>query len=332
MGRILPRDRAGWQPPEGLRPPRVSKRWCTLHPRGGSMTPLVADAHHHIWRQADLAWLQGPPQPRIFGEYAAICRDYPIEEYVAEARAAGVLRSVYVQTNWPAGREEEEVAWVQSVADRHGFPHAIVGYADLAAPAVGATLDRMSKHPRLRGIRQQLHWHETPLYRFAARPDLMDDPAWRRGLGEVARRGLLFELQVFAGQMADSTRLARDFPDLTLVLMHAGMLEDRSPAGWARWRDGMRALAACPNVVVKLSGLGTFVHRCAVDLWRPVIEETVAMFGADRCMFGSNFPVEKLWTSYADLVAVVGECLAYLGDRERAAVWSQTCARVYRLR
>jgi predicted TIM-barrel fold metal-dependent hydrolase len=163
------------------------------------MIPLV-DAHHHIWRQADLAWLQGPPQPRIFGEYAAIRRDYPIEEYMAEARAAGVVRSVYVQTNWPAGREEEEVAWVQAVADRHGFPHAIVGYADLAAPAVGAALDRMTKHSRLRGIRQQLHWHEKDLYRFAARPDLMDDPVWRSGLVEVARRGLLFELQVFAGR------------------------------------------------------------------------------------------------------------------------------------
>ena len=101
------------------------------------MPPLVIDAHHHVWRQADLAWLQGPPQPRIFGEYAAIRRDYPIEEYAAEARAAGVVRSVYVQTNWPAGREEEEVAWVQAEADRHGFPHAIVGYADLAAPTVG---------------------------------------------------------------------------------------------------------------------------------------------------------------------------------------------------
>jgi predicted TIM-barrel fold metal-dependent hydrolase len=127
-----------------------------------------------------------------------------------------------------------------------------VGYADLAAPTVGVTLDGMMKHPRLRGIRQQLHWHETPLYRFAARPDLMDDPAWRRGLGEVARRGLLFELQVFAGQMAAAARLVRDFPQVAFVLMHAGMLEDTSPDGWARWRAGMRALAAAPNVSVKL--------------------------------------------------------------------------------
>ncbi len=294
------------------------------------MIPLV-DAHHHIWRQADLAWLQGPPQPRIFGEYAAIRRDYPIEEYMAEARAAGVVGSVYVQTNWPPGREEEEVAWVQSVADRHGFPHAIVGYADLAAPAVGAALDRMMKHSRLRGIRQQLHWHEKDLYRFAARPDLMDDPAWRAGLAEVARRGLVFELQVFAGQMEASARLVRDFPQATFVLMHAGMLEDRSPDGWTRWRAGMRALAAAPNVHVKLSGLGTFPRACSVELWSPVIRETVELFGPGRCMFGSNFPIEKLWTTYEEVARVTTECLARLSADEQRAVLHDTAARVYRL-
>ncbi len=293
------------------------------------MAPLV-DAHHHIWRQADLAWLQGPPQPRIFGEYGALRRDYPIDEYLAEARAADVVRSVYVQTNWPAGREEE-VAWVQSLGDRHGFPHAIVGYADLAAPDVGTVLDRMMKHPRLRGIRQQLHWHEKPLYRLAARPDLMDDEAWRRGLAEVARRGLLFEPQVFAGQMDASARLVRAFPQATFVLMHAGMLEDRSPDGWTRWRAGMRARAAAPNVHVKLSGLGTFARACSVELWRPVIRETVELFGPPRCMFGSNFPIEKLWTGYDEVVRATTESLAGLSAGEQRAVLHDTADRVYRL-
>jgi predicted TIM-barrel fold metal-dependent hydrolase len=295
------------------------------------MTAAIVDAHHHIWRLADLPWLSGPTVPRIFGEYGAIRRDYPIEEYLGEARRAGVVKSVYVQTNWPTERAVAEVAWVQSVADRHDFPHAIVGFADLADPDVESTLDKMSAFRGLRGVRQQLHWHTNPLYRFAARPDLMNDPAWRRGLDAVGRRRLVFELQIFAGQMADSVRLARDFPDITFVLMHAGMLEDRTGVGWARWRQGMRALAGCPNVVVKISGLGTFEHRCAVDLWRPVIEETLALFGAGRCMFGSNVPVEKLWATYAEVVAVVEQSLAGLDADERRAVWHDTAARVYRL-
>jgi predicted TIM-barrel fold metal-dependent hydrolase len=288
----------------------------------------VIDAHHHIWRQADLAWLKGPMQPRIFGPYEPIRRDYPIEEYLGDARPAGVVKSVYVQTNWPPGGELTEAEWVQAVADRHGFPHAFVGYADLAAPDVAQTLDRLAAYANLRGIRQQLHWHENPQYRFAARPDLMNDPGWRRGLEQVAKRGLIFELQVFAGQMCDAAALARDFPGVPFVLLHAGMLEDRSPAGWEAWRRGMALLAASPNVAVKLSGLGTFRHRCDAAEWRAVIEETVALFGAERCLFGSNFPIEKLWTSYAALVAAVE---AAVKPEQRDAVFHDTAARLYRI-
>ena len=95
----------------------------------------------------------------------------------------------------------------------------------------------------------------------------------------------------------------RDYADVTFILLHAGMLEDRTEAGWALWRAGMKQLAACPNVMVKLSGLGTFDRACSAERWRPVIEETIDLFGPGRCMFGSNFPIEKLWTDYASLVA-----------------------------
>src|SRR6185295_4861921 len=91
----------------------------------------IVDAHHHIWRQADLAWLSGPMQPRIFGPYEPIRRDYPIQEYLDDLKGTGVTRSVYVQTNWPPGKAVDEVRWVQSVADQSGWPHAIVGSADL---------------------------------------------------------------------------------------------------------------------------------------------------------------------------------------------------------
>ncbi len=270
-------------------------------------------------------------QPRIFGPYEAIRRDYPIEEYVRDAQPVGVVKSVYVQTNWPPGGELAEAAWVQSVSDRHGFPHAFVGYADLASESVEATLDALMVHCGLRGVRQQLHWHGNPAYRFAARADLMNDAVWRRGLRAVADRGLLFELQVFASQMADAARLARDFPELPFVLLHAGMPEDTSGAGRALWRAGMTELAACPNVSVKLSGLGTFVHRCDDGHWTPVIQETLALFGADRCLFGSNFPVEKLWTRYPSIVDVVSAALSGLGAGERDAVFYANAARIYRL-
>lgn len=295
------------------------------------MSEPIIDAHHHIWQLDRVPWLKGPQVPRIFGDYGALRRDYPVSEFREALRPHGVVASVYVQINVAPGDEVEEVRWVQSAADAEGFPHGIVGYADLSRPDVAGTLDRQLAFANLRGIRQQLHWHERSLYRFAVRPDLMNDPAWRRGLAELEQRSLLFELQVFAAQMPDAARLASDFPGITFVLLHAGMLEDRTMDGWAHWREGMRLLATCPNVQVKLSGLGTFEHECSVELWKPVTVDTIGMFGPERCIFGSNFPIESLWTSYDRIVEVMQGCVAQCTPAERRAIFHDNAKRVYRL-
>ena len=115
------------------------------------------------------------------------------------------------------------------------------------------------------------------------------------------------------------------------IILHAGMPADRGTDEWKRWQEGMRLLAASQNVYVKLSGLGTFTRACSVELWKPVIEETIAFFGPARCLFGSNFPIEKLWTSYGELVSVTKTCLAGLSRQDRRAVLHDNAARVYRL-
>ena len=116
------------------------------------MIPVV-DGHHHIWRQADLPWLMGPMQPRIFGPYEPIRRDYPIEEFRTDLDGLSVVKSVYVQTNWSPEAYEDEAAWVQRTADKAGWPHAIVAYADVGADDVRPQLDRLSRYPLVRGAR-----------------------------------------------------------------------------------------------------------------------------------------------------------------------------------
>jgi predicted TIM-barrel fold metal-dependent hydrolase len=290
------------------------------------------DAHHHIWRQADLPWLVGPMQPRIFGPYEPIRRDYPIEEYLDDVASSGVTRSVYVQTNWANDRFEDETAWVQHTADQHGWPHAIVSFADFDVDDVRPQLDRLAKYPLVRGVRMQLHWHANPLYRFAARSDLSADPKIRRNIARLADYGWSFDLQVFAPQMTDAAALAAACPDVTFILQHAGMLEDTSPQGRAAWREGMQELAARANVVSKLSGLGTFIHRNDPAQIAEIMSDTVALFGAERCMFGSNFPIEKLWTSYRELVDAHRAAAASFRPEQREAIFGSTAARVYRLK
>jgi len=292
---------------------------------------VIVDGHHHIWRRDDLPWLSGPMQPRIFGPYEPIRRDYPIGEYRDDLAGSDVVRSVYVQTNWANSRFEDETAWVQQTANENGWPHAIVAYADFSVGDVRPQLDRLARYPLVRGARMQLHWHENQLYRFAARPDLCTDPVIRRNIGRLADHGLSFDLQVFTPQMTDAANLAEACPNVTFILQHAGMLEDLSPEGRSAWRAGMLRLAACPNVVSKLSGLGTFIHRNDPAHITEIVTDTVAIFGAGRCLFGSNFPIEKLWTSYHDLVGAFRTAAERLRPDQREAIFNTTATRVYRL-
>ena len=131
--------------------------------------------------------------------------------------------------------------------------------------------------------------------------------------------------------MAAAARLAEEFPETTFILQHAGMLEDLSPDGPRRVAGGHgRAWPTRPNVVAKLSGLGTFIHRNDADHIAWIVDETVALFGAQRCLFGSNFPIEKLWTDYASLVAAYRAAAVRHPGAEQAML-HDVAARVYRL-
>lgn len=288
----------------------------------------IVDAHFHIWRQADLPWLVGPMQPRIFGPYEPIRRDYLVSEYLADCRPQGVTQAVYVQANWANDRFLDEVDYVSRASDEAAFPIAIVAYADMLADDVRPQLDLLAGNERVRGVRMQIHWHENTLYRFASGPELARDARLVANVGRLADYGFSFDLQVFAGQMAGAAELAAACPDVTFVLQHAGMLEDLSPEGIAAWREGMALLAAQPNVTSKLSGLGTFLRANDPAHVAFIAAQTLALFGADRCLFGSNFPIEKLWTTYAELI---GAHRAAVPEGVFGKVFNQTARRVYRL-
>jgi predicted TIM-barrel fold metal-dependent hydrolase len=293
----------------------------------------IVDGHHHIWRVVDLPWLQAKPTLKIFGDsYQAIQRDYLIEEFLADSAPSRVVASVFVQANWPGDKSTDEVAWVQSVADRHGLPQAIVGFVDLSSPDRERLIDQQMQFKNLRGIRQQVYWHATnPSYRFGTRSDLMSDAYWRSAMELLSARNLLFELQVFPEQMAEAAQLVADYPKTQFVLVHAGMLEDESPAGWEAWRSGMSRLASFKNVAVKLSGVGTFRRKVDSDLIKKLYGGTVSIFGADRCLFGSNFPVEKVWTDFQGLMNAVRQALSDLPDPDQKAVFNLTARRIYRI-
>ena len=292
----------------------------------------MIDSHHHIWRQKDLPWLLGPERQRIFGEYAGIKRDYPINEYLDDIAQTGIKKSVYVQANWAPNWWADEIAWVESVSNEHGWPNAIIGFLDFTRENIRPQLEKAKSFPRLRGFRQQFHWHENPLYRFAPVPDQFDTKTVRDNIAALADYDWVFELQVFAPQMVTAAKLAAACPETTFVLQHAGMPEDLSDEGWNNWRNGMKQLSKYENVVTKLSAFGTFVHRNDPDLIKRISKETIELFGAERCMYGSNFPIEKLWTNYSDLFESFRIATTGLPKGQQQAIFNDTAERVYRMK
>ena len=288
------------------------------------------DSHFHIWRQKDQPWLVGPMVPRIFGPYEPIRRDYPIEEFLADQEGSGVEKAVYVQTNWAKEDFEKEVAFLSDTAKASGWPHAIVGYADMTVDDVRPQIDRLKKYPLLRGVRMQLHWHETPAFRFAKSPDQVIDPTVKKNVARLKDYGLSFDLQLFPTQMKDGLQLVGENAEIDFILTHAGMLTDLAEPVVEEWKAGLRTLAKAPNLYAKLSGLGTFVHRNDPEVIGTVVDNAIEILGSDRLMFGSNFPIEKLWTTHAELIAAHRKAVARHGAEAEADIFWNTAERVYR--
>jgi predicted TIM-barrel fold metal-dependent hydrolase len=289
----------------------------------------VIDTHHHIWLRKDIPWLADPPIPRMFGDYFGIRRDYPVEEFIGDVTPQRVVKSVHVTANW--GRPLEETRWLQSIADKHGFPHGIVCQVDLAKADVDVDLKAQKQFAILRGVRQMLYWDTDPVRQSVPRADYCNSAEFRRGFALLEKHDLHFELQVFPGQAKYAAELVKAFPNVRMILVHAGMLASRSAAAIDQWRDALMTLAAFPNLHVKISGPSMFTGGPTYAHARQWIRDVMQIFGAGRTIYGSNFPLEKLHASYADFFAHYRRVLSEYSEAEQRAVLHDNAARFYRI-
>ena len=291
------------------------------------------DAHHHLWdlEHNDYPWLRESDGPRMYGDYRAMCNNYLVADFLADSAPHAVVKSVHVQANWNCDDPVGETRWCQSVADAHGFPHAIVAYANLAQADVEDLLAAHRESPNVRGIRHILGHTDDPELKRPDRPDYPRDPAWEHGYALLAKYDLCFDLQAFPGQMAAVTAVAARYQDVPLIVCHTGFPWDRSPAGLALWRSAMRGLADLPQTWAKLSGPGMVMPDWTVEQFAPFIHETIDLFGPSRCMFASNVPPDALRKTYDQILeGFYGFAAAYSAD-EQKKMFYDTAARVYKI-
>lgn len=286
------------------------------------------DAHHHLWdlEAVHYPWLMARGVERFFGDPTLIQRDYMLREFRSEAVPCGVGASIHIQVGAENGLDEAR--WVQTVADANpDWPMAQVVFCDLTSTDLSALLDTFQDLPTVRGVRQIVG--RAPGEDVQTGTNLLlDDPRFLVGLQEAGRRGLSFDLQLIPELLEKTAGVLAQAPDTRVALCHAGSPHDRSPAGLNDWAQRLCALSDLPHVSCKLSGLGMFDHNWTPDSIRPIVEACLEQFGPERVMFGSNFPVDKLYGDYASLMQAYHDLVP---AEVHSAVFRETAARFYDL-
>ena len=308
----------------------------TIHGRWNEAPAAVTliDAHHHLWdlRMDRHPWLCGHEEkPFFMGDYAPLKRDYLPDDYRRDAVAHNVLTTVHCEAEWDRADQVGETRWITQIAEEHGFPGAVVAHAWFHTPNAEEVIAAQAAFPLVRGIRSKPVTAEAPDRITPGAPGTMQDDAWLRGFSLLEKYGLSWDLRVPFWHLREAAEVARAFPNVPIVLNHTGFPWDRSEAGLAAWRGATEVWAREPNVHLKVSEFGLKDAPWDYESNRRVVTEAIAIFGIERAMFASNFPVAGLRIGYGALVEAMSRMLADRPQEERDRFFWRNAAAFYRL-
>jgi len=294
----------------------------------------IVDAHQHFWdlQRNYYPWLCDPqPIPFRYGDYRAIRESYLPADYQRDIGANRVIMTVHVQADWDPRDPVGESRWLEQIAAAHGLPTACVAHAQLDGSDVEAVLATQAACPLVRGIRHKPRAASTPTAAQRGAQGSMDDPHWRLGFALLQRYGLSFDLQTPWWHLDAAADLARDFPATSIIVNHTGLPVDRTREGLTAWCGALAAVADCANVYLKISGLGQRGQPWTREANVPVIREAIAVFGVERCMFASNYPVDKLCATFDVIFAGFRAAVADRPLSEQRQLFYDNAVRIYRL-
>ena len=268
----------------------------------------------------------------FLGEYDRLLGNYGIAEYNQDRDRQRVEKSVVMSCGWNPDRPELETEWLQSICEEHNMPSAIVGYVDLSGEAavVEDCIAKQLQFDRVRGMRQILSWNPNPDYSCCAEK-LLEQTRWQKNFELMKKYELSFDMQVYSMQMPAAAALAAANPDVQIVINHCGMPLFDFTKYYRLWLSNMKLLAAEPNISMKISGLGMFDHRWNTRSISPLVRYAIEIFGVDRCMFASHFPVDGLYRSYDEVFDAYSAIVRDGSEGERDRLFYGNAARIYRL-
>ena len=299
----------------------------------------IIDAHHHLWCPVndtagiDYVWLKNIGAMKPFGDPTAIQRDYLPEEFSAEAKHHELIGSVHVQADGAIPDPVKEAQWLEYLGTSHKLPSVHVGFIDLTANDVEATLARYSELSGFRGVRQIIS-------KLDNRPDIsfapehyLRNPHWRQQYRLLAKQNLSFDLQLYPEQMMEAAAFFSEHPDTPIIIDHAGSPYNQSIKGLVTLKYGLNALAKLPHCHIKLSGFGMFDPVWSGESISPIFDIILNAFGPKRILFGSNYPVDKLMQRYDYIIDELISCCERRGldSDEQQLIFSGNARAFYRL-
>ena len=302
----------------------------------GSGTPApadaalaIVDAHQHFWDpfSHNYPWLDAePPIPFRYGDYRAIRRRYLPPDYLIDAAPLRVEKSVYVEAEWNPKDPLGEMRYIEQLRSAHGLPTVAVAQAWLDHDDAPRILEQQAAMTFVRSVRHKPRANRSP---NDTAPGGMTDSKWRAGFAEVARNGLRFDLQTPWWHLHEAAQLATAYPDSPIILNHTGLPADRSEEGLRGWKHAMATIAPCPNVTVKISGLGQPGAAWTVAANKDIVRTTIDLFGPTRCMFASNFPVDSLCATFTTIYDGFREIVRDFSSAEQRALFHDNAIRIY---
>ena len=285
--------------------------------------PEFVDAHVHFYDMSHpelfyAHWQPDEDHPVLGAQTRKLAeRNWLAEDFIAVSRDSNVTKAVHVQAAIGSPDPVTETEWLQEAADRTGFPHAIVAYADLREPGVEAVLERHCEFPNMKGVRDFSYG------------DYLVAPDFHRGYALMEKYDLIASIAAQWQDMEKLRDLAARFPNTVIVLDHAGGPTERTPEYFDNWKRGMQTAAEAENVICKISGLGMGDHNWTVDSISPYVLHCIETFGVERSLFATNWPVDSLWSDYDTIVSAYDEITADFTHTERHAMFSANTERLY---
>jgi predicted TIM-barrel fold metal-dependent hydrolase len=296
--------------------------------------PAIVDAHQHFW---DLArnyhpWLADATMiPFRYGDYAALRRNYLPADYRADIGRHRIVATVHVEAEWDPGDPVGETHWLEALRDETGLPTVAVAHAKLDGADAAEVLAAQAAFDFVRGIRHKPAAAPSPAEVTIGAPGSMGDRRWRDGYALLARHGLSFDLQTPWWHLGEAAALARDFPRTPVIINHTALPSDRSLSGLAAWRAALATAAREPNVALKISGLGVVDEPWRRAANAPIVCAAIAIFGVDRCMFASNYPVDSLVGSFDAIYSGFAAIVVDLPQAAKRKLFHDNAMRIYRI-